>query len=297
MNNDIILKAIEDGNERGFLDKLRNYPIDDFNNQLKNLLKILLVLIEKSKDHISPQQYFYKVIVKILPQIVSEKALEKEFVSIIKENSIPNYVYTSQIIRQLIIAIIDHEIDVSKYREGLVTFEDIKSFKHELISINVSFLEIAIYNGFNHDDITWLFYNSVINLERERKIILAPEAIEVFRKYLLKDPEDYLKGFIRPLYSGGINKNFPEYFLHVAEPFHAQIFDDNDFSITDFFKNAKGLGIDENLVNDVESFYFKVIDKKSIDGNKSLLLSDNGSYEGLVLKSTGHRNIRPELTN
>ncbi|HJY12476.1 MAG TPA: hypothetical protein VJ304_06790 [Flavobacterium sp.] len=297
MNHDIILKAIEEGNEREFLDKLRNYPIEDYNAQLKNLLKILLVLIEKGKDHISPQQYFYKVVVNVLPQIVSEKTSEEEFVLIIKENAIPDYVYASQIIRQLIIAIIDREIDVIKYKEGLITEENIQSFKRALISINVAFLEMAISNRLTHDDITWLFYSSVINLESERKIILAPEAINLFRQYLMSNPEEYIKGFIRPLYSGSINNSFPEYFLHVAEPFNGQIFDENDFPITDFFKKARESGIDENLVSDVESFYSKVIAKKSIDGNKSLLLSNKGTNDGLVLKSNEHKNIRPELKN
>ena len=216
---------------------------------------------------------------------------------IIKENAIPDYVYASQIIRQLIIAIIDREIDVIKYKEGLITEENIQSFKRALISINVAFLEKAISNRLTHDDITWLFYSSVINLESERKIILAPEAINLFRQYLMSNPEEYIKGFIRPLYSGSINNSFPEYFLHVAEPFNGQIFDENDFPITDFLKKARESGIDENLVSDVESFYSKVIAKKSIDGNKSLLLRNNGTHSGLVLKSNEHRNIRTELKN
>jgi hypothetical protein len=297
MDKKIIYNAINEGNEKDLLDKLKAFQIDEYNNQLINMIKILLVLIEKGNDHITAQQYFHKVILNVLPQIVSEETTRKAFVEMIRENAIPNYAYTSTIVRQLIIAIIDRDIDTLQYSEDAITDEKIQSFKNALISINVGFLEIAILNKFIHDDIISIFYSCVATLEAERKTIIALSAIVLLRKYLLENPEDYLKGFIRPLYSGGINKNFPEYFLHVAEPFHGQIFDKNDFPITDLFKNAREFGVDENLVSDVESFYFKVIDKKSIDGNKSLLLSNKGTNDGLVLKSNEHRNIRPELKN
>jgi hypothetical protein len=297
MDKKIIFNAIYEGNEKDLLDKLKAYQIDEYNNQLINLIKILLVLIEKGNDHITSQQYFHKVILSVLPQIVSEESTIKGFVEVIRENAIPNYAYTSTIVRQLIIAVIDRDIDTLQYSEDAITEDKIQSFKSALININVGFLDIAILNKFIHDDIISIFYSCVATLEAERKTIIALNAIDLLRKYLLENPEDYLKGFIRPLYSGGINKNFPEYFLHVAEPFHGQIFDENDFPITDFFKKARGGGVDEILVSDVERFYFKVIDKKSIDGNKSLLLGNQSSQGDLVLKSNEHKNVRPELIN
>lgn len=297
MDKKIIYNAINEGNEKDLLDKLKAYQIDNYNNRLINMIKILLVLIEKGNDHITAQQYFHKVILNVLPQIVSQKTTEDEFVAMIKENAIPNYTYTSLIIRQLIIAIVDKGINALDYSENAITEEKIQGFKNALISINVAFLKIAIDNKFAHDDITSLFYSSVTTLEAERKTIIAQNAIDLYLQYLLKNPEDYLKGFIRPLYSGGNNKNYPEYFLHVAEPFHGQIFKENDFPITDFFKNARAVRVDENLVSDVESFYSKVIAKNSVDGNKSLLLSNKGINDGLVLKSNEHKNIRQELKN
>lgn len=291
MENNKINKYIEEGKEKELLDKLMIYSFDEFNPQMQNLLKILLVMIEKARDPIAPHQFFYKAVLTVLPEIIAVNEKLTAFVALLKLESLSPYQQTSFLVREFIIGVEDSKFNEAEYKEEKITQVQLSVFKTEMSKLNVFFLEKAIAQRLEHNQIMSIFYSCVSRLEAERKIIISIEAITLLRKYLLLNPEGYVKNFIRPLYSGSINNGFPEYFLHVAEPFYAQIFD-LEFSFESFLEVAREKKIDEKLVNDVEAFYKKIKDRPVVDGNKSLMLKNPLISDGLEMKSNLHNGIR-----
>lgn len=294
MDDTKIITYIAEGKERELLDKLSLYSFETFDVRLKNFLKILLILLEKANDVIAPRQLIYKSILNILPILLSKKEELDEFTVLLKSLSLTPNVKTAYLVRELIIGVEDKKFDDAEYEEEKISNEQLENFKKEMIGVNISFLKNAIEQKFNHDNILCLFYNCVEKLEAERRIVINDEAIILFRDYLKSYPTEYIEGFIRPLFSGGINDNFPEYYLHVAEPFNTQIFDD-EFSFENFLNLAKSKEVDNYLIDDVERFYEELNYKKVIDGNKSIQIKNPLNTYGLELKYKKHRNVRPEL--
>jgi hypothetical protein len=295
MDSKKIEKYIEDGLELELLDKLNSYVITGFDKRTKNLIKILIIMQEEAKiDWMKPNQALINLIVKILPELISNDSSNNnlnELINLLKESGVKPYERISFLIRQFIIGIQDKD---AKLRNANVPFEQLEEFREELIKVNVDFLRIAIRDKLSFSNIITIFYNCVSKLAEERKTILDDGAINIFKSYIQSTPDDYLKAFIRPYYTSGFNNNYPDYYIHVAEPFYSQIFK-GDESFTEFLEESKNKISDIELIEDIKNFHQRLLTRPEIEGNRSLILKSELTPNGLGLKSKNHINVRPEF--
>lgn len=304
MENDKVIQYIKNGDERALLDKLRAYSFTAFNKQIKNLLKILLVLIEEANDKIAPYQFFYKTVVNVLHEIIFEKEKLAEFVILLKTNSLPPYQQTSFLVREFIIGVEDKKFEGAEYEKNKITSEQLLEFKSEMIKVNISLLKKAIEEKIPHDQIMAIFYSCVERLEAERKIIINEKAIELLREYLKNNPEEYFKSFFRPYYSGP-NKMDIDYYLHIGEPFFLQIFDGYQGFWSFLKKIDKTVSV--SLVSDLKNYIERIEQKKGNQDRVLLFESDywySGDVRGIYseipqmkyirLTSSEHVGVRPE---
>lgn len=288
-----IEEYIDKGLEEDLLDKLNSYVIDSFDYRTKNLIEVLIILQEKSKvDWMKSNQALIKVILKILPELFVKEDYLNEFLLILKESAVKPYKNISFLIRQIIISIEDKDETLLRIASSL---GQLKMFQEKLLQINIHFLSKAVTDEFRFNDIITIFYNCVNRLEAERKTIIDDKAIKIFRDYLTANPEEYLKTFIRPLYSGGINKNHAEYYLHVAEPFYPQIFKSDNALFLKFLETSKSKVSDKELIIDLKEFTSRLLNRPEVDGSKTLMLKSEFFPNGLELKSRNHVVVRPEL--
>lgn len=287
MDRNKILKFINEGKEVELLEQLELLGLNEYNAKFKQLIGILVVLLNNSKHNYLPiQQFLFKTIYKVLESILSSQENIKEFVEILSSNSDEDYNNISDFVGRFILNIMD---DVDRMQQ----LKNIRLLDDALKQLNFKFLILLIQNQKRYESITNVFYNCIENLEEGRKIILQPNAISYFYEYVKSYPHGYLSHFIRPYYTGP-TKFWAEYYLHVPEPFCEQIFKNNFSSFLDEIQPKAG---STNLLDDIRMFYKKA---HSGDGNKDkvvmLFSNDNEQSENkddhLKLLSKEHTFVR-----
>lgn len=290
MEKSKIEEYIENGLELELLDKLNSYVISGFDNTCENLIKTLIILQEKAKiDWRQPNQALVNIITKILPDVLKTQDDLQKFLQIIRDSAEP-FEKISYLNRQFIIGIQDKDPKLSNTG---VSEKLLESFRSELKDLNLYFLKKAISIKLSYETISTLFYNCVEKLEDERRIILIDEAIEIYRSYLSADPKEYLISFIRPYYTGP-NKLVIDYYLHVAEPFHKQIFSVEKVSFNDFINSSKERASDE-LINDIRNFYNKVLDINAKDPDGRVILYSKEMESPTFVSFNGPRDTGRDL--
>ncbi len=291
MDKEKILKFISDGLAPELLAKLNTYRFGDFDSKFQNLIRIMLLLIEKAENNRGTFYHSIKSrVLKGLPHILKSEETVNKFVDILKTDSVPNYVNISTLVREFIISIEDKDIAFNEHETNFDEYQ----FQKKLKEVNNSFLTKSIEEKLDYEIILSNFYNCVDTLGKERKIFIQDDAIEQFRNYILENPTEYLRYFIRPYYSGPNNTDY-EYYLHVPEPFYKQIFKlDSDFD--SFLAHSQSV-VGSNLITDIESFIEK-LDKVDDSREKTVLLFSRkinmDTDRTVKLQYDQHKWIRPE---
>lgn len=298
MDNKIIQEYIDNGQELELLDKLNSYVITEVDRRFFNVVKILVFLQEKAKiDWTQANRALVDLITKMLGKVFDGKGTSNldNLMTTIEEGAAAPYQNISYLGRQMIIGIEDKD---SKFSDGGISQENLDVFQEAFQSLNIKLLRKAIEEKHDYSVLVILFYNCVDHLGEERRTFLLTEALDIFKNHVHSYPNNYLKTFIRPYYSG-TTKNSLEHYFHVPEPFHQQIFGDKFENFLD------SVGIEEvepNLVNDIRAFYlaFKNVPDSSRD-RIVILYSAEMQKQGLEkplrmlqIKSTLHEWVRAE---
>jgi len=241
---------IDQGLEIELLDKLRSFAVSELDDRAEGLIEFLIILQERSRiDWMQANQALLKLIVKLLPSILQDEDALKKFATLIKEKGIEPFTRLSFLIRQFTIGIQDNDPILKDLSKDKLTL-----FKQELAPLSLFFLKEGIRKKLDYSVIINLFYNNVSRLEEGRKVIVEDKAIDAFREYILDEPIAYLQNYIRT-YITGPNKLNMEYYYHVGEPFHKQIFASDHFSFDEFIKKELSKKrISTDLMDDIQQF-------------------------------------------
>lgn len=289
MKKDILIKYRDKNQELDLLGALEQKGLNQYNDEYKKLIEILLNMLSNTKKNSVPiQQYLFRSIYLVLDSILSSKESTKEFTEIIAESVDEDNDNVTSFVFRFILNIKDN-IEGAGDKRGVEDLNDL--LKH----INVNALNNAIDNKKDYSLIISLFYNCVNDMDHDRRVILHPEAIKKFRDYIVVDnPSGYLQHFIRPYYTGP-TKEHAEFYLHVGEPFCSQLFPNNTFE--QFLNNIEDINVDPKLVEDIREFYRRA-HLKSKNKDKTVFLFSpeyNPSYsvERLKLQYEDHEYVRP----
>ena len=291
MKKDILIKYRDRNQELDLLGALEKKGLDQYDEDYKKLIEILLLMLSiTEKNDIAIQQFLFNSIYSQLDTILNSEKSRTDFVKIISESINEDNDKITSFVYRFILNIKD---DV----DGIGRKENIGSLKDALEQINIDSLSNAIEKDKEYSLIIKLFYNCVADMESDRRVILHEKAIEKFREYIEKKPIGYLKHFLRPYYTGP-NKQHLEYFLHIGEPFCVQIFPKNG-EFVGYLHKIKGRAIDVKLIADVKMFFERVSSNPK-DENKAIILYSS-EIENLPNKedyprllSSEHVWVRPE---
>lgn len=261
MKKDILIRYRDNNQELDLLGALEQKGLNDYNDEYKKLIEILLLMLSiTEKNGIPIQQFLFYSIYRKLDDIVASEDNLREFVDVVSGSINEDNDNISAFIFRFIVNIKDD-------LKGIGAKKNIDSLKRALEQINVTALGNAIRDEKKYSLIADLLYSCVSDMEADRKIILHTDAIKKFRDYILKNPTGYLKYFIRPYYSMGPRKESAEYYLHVEEPFRAQIFGN------DFENFLAQLDKEDGLVSDIIAFYDKVFNHRNKEDKVVMLFS------------------------
>jgi hypothetical protein len=290
MNKEQLLRYKNEIGDLNFYEEIQRYHFSKFDEKSENILDTLLYLVnEDDKQFGNAQSTFFKVITKLLPNIIQSKRID-ELIKLIQENATGNHINISSLIGRFILNIEDDIFN-------LVHHSYKQYVKTHLIYLNIKFLEGLISEKANYSFIVSVFYNCIERLGQDRKIILDHEATFIFKEYIEKDPTDYLEHFIRPYYSGP-TKEWPEFYLHVSEPFCEQVFGDKEKFIAYLNVLAGSDLVNSNLVNDVNNFYQKANRHPSNEDRVVMLFSMENKHSQnrenhLKMDYRKHRWVKP----
>jgi hypothetical protein len=298
MDSKIIQEYIDKGQELELLDKMNSYVITEVDNRFLNMVQILVILQEKAKiDWTQANRALVSLITKMLSKVFSDQGSVKldALLDAIEKSAPAPYLNTTYLGRQFIIGIQDKD-DI--FSDTEISQENLEILKERLKMLNSRLLRKAIEEGEEYSVLINVLYNCVDRLGEERKTFLIPEALTLFETYVRDHPGDYLKSFIRPYYSG-TNKTFIDYYFHVPEPFHPQIFG-NDFA--GFLNTLPMEGIDQSLIDDIRSFYTDFQNASSLGRDRMVILysaeMDRGGMDKpekmMKLESSEHKWVRQE---
>jgi len=291
MKKDILIKYRDKNQELDLLGALERKGLNQYNDEYKKLIEILLNMLSNTKKNSVPiQQYLFRSIYLVIDSILSSKESTEEFTEIIAESVDENNDNVTSFVFRFILNIKDSV-------EGVGDKDNIQFLMENLKLINVKALHDAIDNNKEYSLILKLFYNCVNDMESDRRVILHPEAIKKFHNYIVMDnPLGYLQHFIRPYYTGP-TKDHAEFYLHVGEPFCSQIFPDN--KIVKFLDNLDHINdpnVDPKLVKDIREFNRRAnLNSKNEDKTVFLFSPEyNPSYsvERLKLQYKDHEYVR-----
>ncbi|KKX47283.1 hypothetical protein [Sphingobacterium sp. IITKGP-BTPF85] len=265
MNTQQLLQYKNEIGDLNFYEEIQRYHLSEFDEKSKNILDTLLYLVnEDDKQFGNAQSTFFKVITKLLRNIIENNRID-ELTKLIQKNATGNHINISSLIGRFILNIEDDIFN-------LVHHSYKQYVKTNLIYLNIKFLEGLISEKAKYSVIVSVFYNCIEGLGQDRKIILDHEATSIFKKYIEKDPTDYLEHFIRPYYSGP-TKEWPEFYLHVSEPFCEQIFGNKEKFIGYLDQLSKS-----DLINDVNNFYQKANRHPSNEDKVVMLFSIDNKH-------------------
>lgn len=287
---DLVKKYRDNNQEIELIESLGIRGVREYNNEYKSLIEVLfLMLDETEKNHLIIQQVLFEYILRALEEILKSKETCGEFVGNIITTISLNNANVPDFISRFILKILEPSL-ISKY-------EHIEFLNGALENVNVEVLKKAITEQKDFDLIIALFYSCVTDIGLNRKVILHPEAINEFRKYIDKNPLEYLRCFLRPYYHG-FEKDFIDYFEHIGEPFCKQIFqEDNEF--ISFLDGIKPETSDIKLVQDIKRCFEKT-NFTSMGINKTIVLfsletpPSSNQEQFIKLLSKKHKLVRPE---
>jgi len=287
MKIDILIKYRDKDQELDLLGALEHKGLNQYNDEYKKLIEILLTMLSITKKNSVPiQQYLFRSIYSVIDEILRSKQSIEEFTNIIATSvNEENDNVTSFVFRFI--------LNIKDNVEGVRDKDNIQILKENLERINIKALQVAIENDEEYSLILKLFYNCVNDMESDRRVILHPEAIKKFRAYIENNPMGYLQHFVRPYFTGP-TKGYSEFYLHVGEPFCSQLFPNNTFE--QFLNNIEDINVDPKLVEDIREFYRRAhLNSKNKDKTVFLFSPEyNPSYsvERLKLQYEDHEYVR-----
>lgn len=292
---DTIRKYIDKQQELDLLSSLEQRGLDAYDEYYKALLEILIIMLdETSKNQLPIQQLLFKNIYAVLDKILCSPETIVKFTEIIKSNIERDNNNVTSFVSRFILNIKDN-IENIGYKPNIEYLEQ------SLRQININVLKKFIHDKKEHVSIIDAFYNCVEDLESNRRVILAPKAIEIFKAYIEDNPKGYLSHFIRPYYIM-FNKKVVDYFLHVVEPFCLQIFPGENSFLQYLDKiRAGSAGNDIDLVDDIIEFSKKALSNGSDESKPVVLFSpqlestlDGKRSSSVKLKSSKHIGVRSD---
>lgn len=289
MKKDILIKYRDNRQEFDLLEALESRGLSDYDEEYKKLLRILFTMLCITNDnYLVIQQFLFKSIYIVLDDILYRKESRDYFIKIISESIPDGEVNITSFVSRFILNIKDNV-------ELIGEKKFIRELEESLQLVNVNALDSAIKKEKSHEIILNVFYNCISDMESDRKVILRSDAISLFLEYIKKKPTDYLSHFIRPYYTGPNEQNL-EYFMHVGEPFCAQVFPiQGEFK--EYLEGVKDDSVDKKLIEDVRLFFERTSTRSDIRDKTLILYSPEmptliNKGRVLELKSKKHEYVR-----
>ncbi|MEN5378774.1 hypothetical protein [Sphingobacterium kitahiroshimense] len=288
MKKDILIKYRDKDQELDLLGALEQRGLNQYDDEYKKLIEILLNMLSITKKNSVPiQQYLFRSIYNVLDSILSSKESTEEFTQIIAENVDENNDNVTSFVFRFILNIKDNV-------EGSGDKRGVEALKAALERINIEALHAGITNNKDYSLIVKLFYNCVTDMESDRRVILHAEAIEKFHSYIIDNPAEYLQNFLRPYYNGP-RKDHLEFYLHVGDPFWPQIFQKD--SVLQYLNNIDNTIVDSKLIQDIREYYERVKTKPRNEDKIVILYSSEYPWSNevhlLKILSKEHKHVRP----
>lgn len=204
-------------------------------------------------------------------------SLYKGFLNQIFENATYPYYFESSLASDFLYPLLNKEPAM----ENFFTETELKEI---IVGFLNSYCQSDLSKEVNDNSFS-LFYNSQDKINQpDRRITIIPSACKIFRTFVEKNPESYIKKLIRPLYTPPDGKTF------TLEPFIAQTFECYDnFEI--FLKNQKNTF----FVLEVKTFYhrYKNNDNNAIQFERGIIEFYSGTDTEFI-KSTKYPEIVPQ---
>lgn len=299
-----LLKLYEEGKDRELIEIEKNNPIlerleiytktNSFFPQMDAYIKIAL-FYSKDTEIASHYRYYrvaYLLSVKMISYLIENEKDFNKSINIIKISleRMPEHYWISTLNKQLIDTIQKEIWNNIRIEDSQEMKDSVDSLLEELQTINEDFLQSSIDKNQPFSRIENIFGNCVEGYDVQREPIFTKSALEIFKKYINSQPEEYLKHFIRKkipntLYSPS------SYFYHIPPYYHEKIFS----SFDDWLKSIKD-EVDSKLFNDIEEFIRKPKEKSDRKRYPSLNLyapTNSDNYD-MKLTYSEHQKVNPK---